>query len=112
MPRDREPERPRAEPEIIPPGHDERLRRAPDGVFVHVDAREGIRRVYVARPGLPAILLAVLFIGLVTAAAFFVLAGLVLVIVPLALAVIAFALLSGTIRHHWRRLQAWWAGGR
>jgi hypothetical protein len=110
MSRDPEPERPRAEPEIIPPGRDPHMRRAPDGVFVHIDEHDALRGVYWARPGLPSILLGLLIVGLIVAAVFFVLAGLVLVVVPIAVAAIVVALLSGTVRHHWQRLQAWWTG--
>jgi hypothetical protein len=109
MSREQEPERPRAEPEIIPPDR-ERMRRAPDGVFVHIGEDDRLSGVYVARRGLPSILLGLLIIGLIVAAVFFVLAGLVLVVVPLVVAALAFWLLSGTVRHHWQRLQAWWTG--
>ena len=110
MPSDHEPERPRVEPEIIPPDRSARLRAAPEGVFVRIDEHDGIRRVYIARPGLPSIILGLLLIGLVAAVVFVVLAGFVLVVIPVVIAAIALALLSGTVRSRWRRLQAWWGG--
>ena len=98
---DRSPEQPRAEPEIIPAG-----------IWLRIDERDGVRRVFIARPGLLSIVLGLLIIGLIAAVVLLVLAGIVLLWIPLLIAGIVLALLSGAIRHHWRRLQAWWASGR
>ena len=48
-PRDSSPDRPRSEPEIIPPG--QRDRRDPSHVFISIDENGGTRRVYLAQPG-------------------------------------------------------------
>ena len=46
----RGPERPRVEPEIIPPGTDDGLRRGPGGLRMRFEERDGVHRVYIARP--------------------------------------------------------------
>lgn len=105
---DPRPQRPRAEPEIIPPGRD-RDPRGPEAIFVRVEERDGYRRIYLARPGLPTIILGLLILGLIAAVAFLVLAGLVLLWVPVLIGAILLALLSGTVRYRWRQFRAWWA---
>jgi hypothetical protein len=106
---DRGPERPRAEPEIIPPGRTERAWRGPMGIWMRIDERDGVRRVVIARPGLLSIILGLLLLGLIAALVFLLLAGIVLVWIPILIGGILLALLSGSIRRSWRRLQAWWA---
>ena len=109
---DRSPERPRVEPEIIPPVRDGRAPRGPAGIWLRIDERDGVRRVFIARPSLLSIVLGLLIIGLIAAVIFLVLAGIVLVWIPILIGGIILALLSGATRHYWRRLQAWWASGR
>jgi hypothetical protein len=108
----RGPEQPRVEPEIIPPGADDRARGGSERIWMHVDAGSGVHRIFIARPGLPSIILSVLVIGLIVAVLFLVLAGIVFVWIPILIGGILLALASGAIRYRWRRLQAWWAGGR
>jgi len=108
----RPPEQPRVEPEILPPGHDGRPPRGTGGIFVRIEERDGVRRVYVARPGLPAIILGLLVIGLIAAIVFLVLASVALVWIPVLIIGIVLALLSGAARNRWRQLRAWWAGAR
>jgi hypothetical protein len=104
---DRSPERPRSEPEIIPPDRDR------DGgfsaVWMRVDERDGVRRVVIARPGLPSILLGLLIAGLIAAAILVVVAGAVLLWLPILVGGILLALLAGGVRHRWHRFKAWWA---
>jgi Flp pilus assembly protein TadB len=109
---ERSPERPRVEPEIIPPGQDARASREASGMWMRFEDRGGTHRVFIARPGLASIIFGLLIIGLIAAVVFVVLAGIVLVWVPLLIAAIVLALLSGAIRHRWWRLKTWWAGGR
>jgi len=90
------PERPRSEPEIIPPGEQPTPRR-PAGVFVRFD-EQGVHRVFIARPGLPSILLALLIIGFVAALVFLVLAGIVLFWIPMLIIGLLAAFLSGAFR--------------
>ena len=102
------PERPRAEPEIIPPSRGGG-REGASGIWISVDGN-GNERIYVARPGPFSVILALLFTGIVIAAVVLVLLGVVLFWIPVAIFIIAALLLSGTIRYYWRRLQAWAAG--
>jgi hypothetical protein len=115
MPHDRHPdptpERPRSEPEIIPPGADGRS-RGPETIWFRVEERDGVRRVHLARPGLSSIILGLLIVGLIAAVVVLVvlvLAGLVLFWIPVLVVAIVLALLSGAIRQRWHRLRAWWA---
>jgi Flp pilus assembly protein TadB len=84
MANNQQPERPRVEPEILPPERSDGPPR-PAGVFVH--------RVFIARPGLPSILLALLIIALVAALVFLVLAGLVLIWIPVLIVGVVAAIL-------------------
>ena len=105
-------QRPRVEPEIIPLVRDERAPRGPAGIWMRIEERDGVRRVFIARPSLLSIILGLLIVGLIAALVFLLLAGLVLLWIPIVIGGIILALLSGSIRHYWRRLQAWWASGR
>ena len=109
---DRSPERPRVEPEIIPPVREERAARGRAGIWMRVEERDGVRRVFIARPGLLSIILGLLIIGLIAGLVLLLLAGLVILWIPIVIAGVILALLSGSIRQYWRRLQAWWASGR
>jgi hypothetical protein len=105
----RQPERPRAEPEIIPPeGGDAGAR----GIWLRIKDEEGVRRVFIARPGLPEILFGLLILGLIAAVAFVALASVVLVWIPLLILAVLLAFASGAIRRRWRQLRAWYAGAR
>ncbi len=105
----RGPERPRHEPEIIPPGQGDRLRRGGAEFWTFRDGG-GFQRVYVARPGLPTIIFVLLLIGLFAAIAFLVIAGIVLFWIPILIGGILIALVTGVARYKWRQFQAWWAG--
>jgi len=82
MAEDQQPERPRVEPEILPPQRSDGPPR-PAGVFVRFDQLGGVHRVFIARPGLPSIMLAVLILALIAALVLLVLAGLVLFWIPM-----------------------------
>jgi hypothetical protein len=109
---DRGPERPRFEPEIIPPGRDNRARGDASWSWIRIEERDGAHRIAIARPSLPSIILGLLALGLIAAVVLFVLAGVVLIWIPVVVGGILLALLSGAIRYHWRRLQGWWASRR
>ena len=98
---DRGPQRPPAEPEIIPPGQDGGG-RGPMGIWMRLDERDGVRRVYVARPSLGSLLLGLFIVGLVGALAFLAMAGLLLVWMPILIGGILLAMLSSKIRRRWR----------
>ena len=53
-----------------------------------------------------------MIVGVIVAVVFFLLAGVLLVVIPIVIAAIVFALLSVAVRQNWRRLQAWWDGVR
>ena len=103
---DRGPERPRQEPEIIPPeiippGHDGRDR--PSSIFMRFEERDGVHRIFIARPGVASIILGLLLLGLVAAIAFLVVAGLIILWVPILIGGILLALLSAAFRR-----SGWW----
>jgi hypothetical protein len=104
--RNRRPEQPRSEPEIIPPP---RRGEEEPRVWVSVD-EHGAQRIYIARPSAFSIILALVLAGVVLVAVVLVLLGLVLFWIPVAIVVVALVLLSGTVRYYWRRLQHWLAG--
>jgi len=101
----RPPERPRSEPEIIPPDRAER--RGSEYVWMTVDEHGGTQRIYLARPGPFAIIVALLLAGLVLAAIVLLLLGLVLVWIPVVVLVLAALVLAGYIRYYWARLKLW-----
>jgi hypothetical protein len=98
---DRGPERPRQEPEVIPPGQDghDRLR----SIFMRFEERDGVHRVYIARPGLASIILGLLLLGLIAGIAFLIVAGLIILWVPILIGGILLALLSAAFRR-----SGWW----
>ena len=102
---DRGPERPRLEPEIIPPGTNYRPRRGPDDPFMQFEGRDGIHRIFIARPGWPAIIAALLIIGLFTAIVFIVLAGIVVLWIPIVIIGILAAIVPGVARLYWTRVK-------
>jgi hypothetical protein len=62
-----------------------------------------VHRVYIARPGLSSIILGLLLIGLIAGIAFLVVAGLIILWVPILVGAILLALLSGFFRR-----RGWW----
>jgi hypothetical protein len=98
---DRGPERPRHEPEIIPPDRDERAGLT--SIFMRFEQRDGVHRVTLAQPGLSSIILGLLLLGLIAGVAFLVVAGLIILWVPILIGGILLALLSGFFRRRrWR----------
>jgi hypothetical protein len=108
----RPPEQSRAEPEIIPPGVDEHSRRGPVGMWVRIDEHDGVRRVVIGQPGPTAIVLGLLALCLIAGIAFLVVAGLLLLWIPVVVAGILFAFATAAIRHHSRLLRARWSSKR
>lgn len=103
-------EHPRVEPEIIPPGAQSRqgARGGFDSIFIRVEeGADGIRRVTLKRPGPFTIIALLLGAGLVVALFFVVLAGLMLLWIPLVIAGVLFALFSGSARQTWQRIRGW-----
>ncbi len=105
-------ERPRVEPEIIPPRGQSRPRSF-DSLFVRVEeGDDGIRRIYLKKPGPLTIVLILLAAGTLGALFFVLLAGLMLLWIPLVIAGILVAMFSGSARDLWSRVQGWFGGGR
>lgn len=107
-PENRRPERPRSEPEIIPPSRDGGAQNDLSAMWIRIDERDGVRRVYLTRPGPFSIVLGLMVLGLIAAVIFLLLAGVLLIWIPLVVAGVLLALLAGTVRYHWWRLKAWW----
>jgi hypothetical protein len=106
-PNDSEPDRPRSEPEIIPPG--QRDRRDPSHVFISIDEDGGPRRVYMAQPGPLTIALVLAVMGLIGVVALIVLLSVALIWIPVVLALLAVFVASMTFRHWLHRFRTWWA---
>ena len=101
-----QPQQPRSEPEIIPPGQPTRRSRAergPLGRGMGFDA-SATGRVYVFRPRPLAVLIAALAIGGVALALVVVLLGAVLVALPVIGAIAAIGLLAAFLRGGRRQL--------
>jgi len=96
------PERPRSEPEIIPPDRSGR----PDAEYVWTD-RRSTHRIYVARPGPFSIILALLIAGLVLGAIVLLLVGLAVIWIPIVVFVVAAVLIAGFSRYYWARFRLW-----
>lgn len=105
---DRRPERPRTEPEILPPDGDEPVGRGmPPRMFVFVD-REGRTRFASFRPPGPlAAVLALFILGGIAASILVLVLGFVLIWIPVAVLVVAALAFSSQIRSAWR-----WLTGR
>jgi hypothetical protein len=105
-------ERPRVEPEIIPPRAGPR-QRGFDSLFMRVEeGDDGIRRVYLKKPGTFSIVLILLAVGAVAALFFLLLAGLMLLWIPLVIIGILVAVFSVSARDLWSRVQGWFGGRR
>ncbi len=88
------PERPRAEPEIIPPGAQ--------------DFRGGYR-IYVAQPGPLTIFLALLVALIVLGGIVLLVVGTVLIWIPLVVFLVGAAVIFVYARHYWLRIRRWFA---
>jgi hypothetical protein len=106
-PNDSEPERPRSEPEIIPPGQQDR--RDASRVFISIDENGGPRRVYMAQPGPLTIVLALMVVGLIGVVALIVLLSVALVWIPVVILLVAAFVASMTFRQWLHRFRSWWA---
>jgi hypothetical protein len=94
-------ERPRSEPEIIPPGAGDRWPRGRSRPYIHTG--EGVHRIYVTRLGPFSTFLLVAAIGIAAALLFIILLGAFLVWIPIIGLVLAIAIISGLLRGYFRR---------
>jgi hypothetical protein len=106
----REPEKPRSEPEIIPPGGDEtawtdavRAGQRSD-FFIAFDEDGRTRYTTFKPPSAFTVWLVLIVIGLVGAAVLMLALGFVLFLIPIVAIAVAALVLSGQIRAWWRRL--------
>lgn len=96
-------EKPRAEPEIIPPdGGDRQSRSSAAGIRVFVE-EGGTRHIYVARLGPLGMVVLALMIGILTAVILLLLLGAFLIWVPLLGLLVAAAITSGLLRAYFRQ---------
>jgi hypothetical protein len=96
-------EMPRAEPEIIPPGDDDRQSRSSTArIRVFIDGG-GIRHIYFAQLGPLGSLVFALMIGILSAMILFLVLGAFLVWISLIGLLVAVAIASGLIRRYFRQ---------
>jgi hypothetical protein len=106
------PDRPRSEPEIIPP---ERGDRRQDGgsqdgrshVWVWVADREGMRQANVRLPGPFTIFLALAFVTLVVGGILILVLGAVLIWIPVFVLAVGALLIAAAARQYWWRFRRW-----
>ncbi len=104
---DQGPERPRSEPEIIPPGRSGGRRDS--GIFVWVADREGMRRANVTLPGPFTIFLALALVVLVAAVILALVLGAILFWLPIFVLAVGALLIAATARQYWWRFRRWLA---
>jgi hypothetical protein len=96
---DKKPEKPRSEPEIIPPGRAQR-----DAPRVHVFVgTHGTERVYVGKASPLGIILVTLITGLLTAGILVLLLGAFLFLLPLAVLLVTGLVVAGLVRFYFQR---------
>lgn len=98
-----QPERPRSEPEIIPPARSRA--GAEDWYEISGDETFRVHRATFRTPGPLGIIVALLVIGTIAAIVLLLILGAVLVWIPVAALAIAALVLAGTVRRYWRRLR-------
>jgi uncharacterized membrane protein len=101
-----EPERPRAEPEIIPPDRiaEEELRRAARlRGYESYEQKTGYQRIYIGRIGPFGMALAALIAAALAIVVVALLVGAFLIAIPIAALVVAGVVIAGWLRSGWRR---------
>jgi hypothetical protein len=93
------PERPRSEPEIIPP-NDPRVQGRNGGMW---SSFNGVHRVYVARVGPFGMVMAMLAVGLIAALGVLVLIGTLALLLPLGGLILAILIIAAVLRGPRRR---------
>jgi hypothetical protein len=104
------PERPRSEPEILPP--DRSGGSNPSHIWLDFDQQGRTRRIYMGRPGPFSIFAALLIAGIIIAGIVLLLVGVVLFWIPVIVIAVGAAILAGTVRYYWYRLRGRMRGGR
>jgi len=101
------PERPRSEPEIIPPDRGGRREDSQSHIWVWVADREGMRRANVTLPGPFTIFLTLALVALVTGVIVLVVLGAVLIWLPIFVLAVGALLLAAAARQYWWRFRRW-----
>jgi hypothetical protein len=102
-PHDPGPERPRSEPEVIPPDHSGRR----DSIWISVDENGGTRRIYLARPSPFAIIVGLAILALIAIVMLIVLLSVAVIWIPVVIVLVAAFLLTVAFRQYWQRLRNW-----
>jgi hypothetical protein len=103
----RPPDRPRSEPEIIPPEHTDRRQDGRSHVWMWVADREGMRQANVTLPGPFTIFLALALVALVVGGLFLVVLGAVLIWIPVFVLAVGALLIAAAARQYWWRFRRW-----
>jgi hypothetical protein len=104
------PERPRSEPEIIPPGRRSGGRSGSQShVWVWVADREGMRQANVRLPGPFTIFLALALVAMVAGLIVILVLGAVIIWIPVFVLAIVGLLIAAAARQYWWRFRSWLA---
>jgi hypothetical protein len=101
------PDRPRSEPEIIPPERGDRRQGGRPHVWVWVADREGMRQANVTLPGPFTIFLALALVTLVVGGILLVVLGAVLIWIPVFVLAGGALLIAAAARQYWWRFRRW-----
>jgi len=101
------PDRPRSEPEIIPPERGDRRQDGRSHVWVWVADREGMRRANVTLPGPFTIFLALALVTVVVGGILLVVLGAVLIWIPIFVLAVGALLIAAAARQYWWRFRRW-----
>jgi len=103
-------DRPRSEPEIIPPDrHGGRRNDSQSHVWVWVADRDGMRRANVPLPGPFTIFLALALVAMVAGLIVILVLGAVIIWVPIFVLAIVGLLIAAAARQYWWRFRRWLA---
>jgi hypothetical protein len=103
----RPPDRPRFEPEIIPPERGDRRQNRHSHVWMWVADREGMRQANVALPGPFTIFLALALVALVVGGILLLVLGAVLIWIPIFVLAVGALLIAAAARQYWWRFRRW-----
>jgi uncharacterized membrane protein len=95
-------EKPRAEPEIIPPDRADRQSRSRAGIRLFLN-EGGVHRIYVAQLGPLGMVVLALIVGVLLAITLVLVLGVFLIWIPLVGLVVAAAIVSGLLRAYFRQ---------
>ena len=100
-------DRPRSEPEIIPPDRTGGRERSQTRVYVWVADREGMGRANVTLPGPFTIFLALALVAMVAGLIVILVLGAVIIWIPIFVLAIVGLLIAAAARQYWWRFRRW-----